>query len=142
MKENVKKMIDLAKKYWEKVKEYWKKLKDKLKKIDFVNKVVGLARKNRLVLSIIFFCIAILCIILVATVGWGEFVVPVCVLMILEVAMAVLLHRTEVWIHGVLMALHLIAGIIIGRLPLTLLCMLAYVITTLTQQFAFKKNEI
>ena len=42
-------------------------------------------------------------------------------------------------VHGVLLALHVIVGIIIARVPLTILCMVAYVITTLTQQMAFKR---
>lgn len=132
MKEKITKILDI-------IKGFCGKVKEQLKKIDVLNKVVALARTNRLVLSIIFFCAAILTLILIATLGWGEFIVPVCVLMILEVAMAVLLHRTEIWIHGVLLALHIIVGIIIARVPLTILCMVAYVVTTLTQQVAFKK---
>ena len=132
MKENLSKVL-------EKVKGFLGKIKEQLKKIDVLNKVVALAKSNRTVLSIIFFCIAILTLILIATLGWGEFVVPVCVLMVLEVTMAVLLHRTEIWIHGVLLALHIIVGIIIARVPLTILCMVAYVITTLTQQMAFER---
>ena len=134
MKEQITKILD-------KIKGFWGKIKEQLKKIDVVNKLVALMRAHRFVLSLIFFCVVILTLILIATVGWGEFVVPVCVLMILEVAMAVLLHRTELWIHGILLVLHIVVGIIIGRVPLTILCMIAYVGTTLTQQMAFKKTE-
>lgn len=132
MKENIAKVLDT-------IKGFWNKIKEQLKKINVLNKLVAVMRAHRLVLSIIFFCVAILTLILIATLGWGEFVVPVCVLMILEVAMAVLLHRTEIWIHGVLLLLHVVVGVIIGRVPLTILCMVAYVVTTLTQQMAFKK---
>lgn len=132
MKENIAKIIDS-------LKGFWNKIKEQLKKIDIINKLVAIMRANRLVLSIIFFCAVILTLILIATLGWGEFVVPVCVLMILEVTMSVLLHRTEIWIHGVLLLLHIIVGFIIGRVPMTLLCVTAYVTTTLTQQLALKR---
>lgn len=132
MKENIAKIIDS-------LKGFWNKIKEQLKKIDILNKLVVIMRANRLVLSIIFFCAVILTLILIATLGWGEFVVPVCVLMILEVTMSVLLHRTEIWIHGVLLLLHIIVGFIIGRVPMTLLCVIAYVTTTLTQQLALKR---
>ena len=52
--------------------------------------------------------------------------------------MAVLLHHTEIWVHGVLLVLHIVAGIIIGRVPLTILCIIAYIAATLTQRMAFK----
>ena len=131
MKENITKALN-------KVKELWGKIKEQLKKINVLKKTVEFARKHRLVLSIIFFCAVILTLILIAILGWGEFVVPVCVLMLLEVVMAVLLHHTEIWIHGVLLALHIVVGIIIGRVPLTILCIIAYIAATLTQRMAFK----
>ena len=133
MKENITKILDT-------IKGFWNKTKEQLKKINVVNKLVALVKAHRLVLSIVFFCVVILTLILIATLGWGEFVVPVCVLMILEVAMAVLLHRTEIWIHGVLLLLHIIIGVLIGRIPLTILCLIAYVTTTLTQQMVFEKT--
>ena len=132
MKENFDKILN-------KVKELCNKAKEELKKFDAINKVVAIARANRLVLSVAMFIVAILSLILIATLGWGEFVVPVCALMILEVAMSVINHRTEIWIHGILLGLHLVVGILINRFPMMFLCMMAYIITTLTQQIAFKK---
>ena len=141
MKEKITKIIDKMKDFWKKVKEPLGKLKEQLKKNNALHKVMELAKKHRLVLSIIFFCVVMLTLILVAVLGWGEFVVPVCVLMILEVVMAVLLHHTEIWIHGVLVAMHIIVGILIARLPLTILCIIAYIAATLTQRMAFTDEE-
>lgn len=135
MKENISKIID-------KLKEVFNNIKDKLDKIDFLKKVVTIAKANRLVLSLVFFCVCILTLVLIATLGLGEFVVPVCVLMIIEVAMAVLLHRSELWIHAILMALQVVVGIVIDRVPLTILCVIAYVITTITLQLAFKRATV
>ena len=82
-----------------KLKTACSKIKERLKKIDVLKKLVVLARRYRLIISLAFFCVTALVLILVATLGWQEFVVPVCVLMIIEAAMAVLLHKTELWIH-------------------------------------------
>lgn len=133
------KKIKLPKIDFTKVKAVMAKIKESLKKIDFLKKIVELARKYRFILSMIFFCVAILTLILVATLGWNEFVVPICVLMILEVAMAVLLHRSELWLHGCLLVAQVVVGIVIARVPLTILCVIAYVVTTITLHFAFKK---
>ena len=145
VKELVKKLpkIDTTKlkTFGNKIKEAFGKMKEGLKKIDVLKKLVIMARKYRLILSLAFFCVTALILILVATLGWQEFVVPVCILMIIEAAMAVLLHKTELWIHGILMAAHIVVGVVIDRLPMIILCMIAYVAATITLQFAFKKEN-
>ncbi|MBQ8625364.1 MAG: hypothetical protein IJ419_04230, partial [Agathobacter sp.] len=73
--------------------------------------------------------------------GMGEFVVQVCILMIIEVAMAVLLHKSELWVHAILLVAQVAAGIVIDRVPLTIVCVIAYVVTTITLHFVFKKAE-
>ena len=135
MKEKISKISDT-------IKGLLNKIKEQLKKINAINKMVEVLKPHRLVLSIVFFVAVILTLILVATLGWGEFVVPVCVLMILEVTMAVLLHRSELWLHGILLILHIVAGILIGRVPMTMLCIVAYLTTTITQNVACKKAEV
>ena len=124
-----------------KLKTACSKIKERLKKIDVLKKLVVLARRYRLIISLAFFCVTALVLILVATLGWQEFVVPVCVLMIIEAAMAVLLHKTELWIHGILLAAHIVVGVVIDRLPMIILCVIAYVAATITLQFAFKKEN-
>lgn len=133
-------MKEKINKFKEKVKDITGKIKEKLKKIDFLKKLVTVARAHRFVLSMVFFCVTVLALILVATLGWKEFVVPVCILMILEVLMAVLLHKAELWIHGILLVAQIVAGVVIDRLPLVILCMIAYIAATITLQFAFVKK--
>lgn len=151
MKEKLKNILNKVKEFLKniklpkvdltKVKAAMAKLKESLSKIDFLKKLVELARKYRLILSLVFFCVAILTLILVATLGMGEFVVQVCILMIIEVAMAVLLHKSELWVHAILLVAQVAAGIVIDRVPLTIVCVIAYVVTTITLHFAFKKAE-
>ena len=57
-------------------------------------------------------------------------VVPLCVLVILEAGIAVMLHHAELWVHGVLIVVELIAGAACGRIVLALLCAVLYVAAT------------
>ena len=54
-------------------------------------------------------------------------VVPLCVLVILEAGIAVMLHHAELWVHSILIVLELIAGVIWGKIVLTILCAVVYV---------------
>ncbi len=141
MKEKLKKVLNKAKELLAKVKPALVKVKEKLSKIDFLKKLAELAGKYHLILSLFFFCVSILVLIFVPVICWSEFVVPVCILMILEVTMAVLLHRSELWIHAILLVAQIVAGVVIDRVPLTIICAAAYVVTTITLHFAFKKVE-
>jgi len=80
--------------------------------------------------------------ILVAMLALQEFVVSVCVLIIIEAAMAALLHQAEIWKHGILLGLQIVAGIIIKRIPLVIICVIAYVAATFALQLMAKKEEV
>ena len=153
MKENMQKVIDKIKEFGgkikaafdkidtSKVKKAWSDLKDKLRKIGFLKAIVHFVRAHRLVISISCFSITFLALVLGAVWGLHEYIVPVCVLMVIEVVMAVLLHRAELWIHGLLLVAQLVVAIVMGRLPLVILCMLAYVAATITMQFAYEQPK-
>ena len=121
-------------------------MKEKL--VDIKNKIVSGVKKtyqflkaNPLVTSLIAFVIAIFVLILIAMLALQEYVVSVCVLMILETMMAVLLHKVELWKHGVLLVAHLVAGFIIARVPLMVICMVAYIAATVALHFMFIKKK-
>lgn len=121
-------------------------MKEKL--VDIKNKIVSGVKKtyqflkaNPLVTSLIAFVIAIFVLILIAMIALQEYVVSVCVLMILETMMAVLLHKVELWKHGVLLVAHLVAGFIIARVPLMVICMVAYIAATVALHFMFIKKK-
>ena len=99
-------------------------------------------KSNPLVTSLIAFVIAMFALILVAMFALQEYVVSVCVLMIMETVMAVLLHKVELWKHGVLLVAHIIAGVLIARVPMMIICVLGYVFATIALHFMFiKKNS-
>jgi hypothetical protein len=53
-------------------------------------------------------------------------IVAMCVLVILEAAIAGLLHHAEVWVHGVLILAELIAGFAAGKAALVIMCAAVY----------------
>ena len=98
------------------MKEKLLEIKDKV--VELAKKVWELMKANRLVTAVVGFSIVSLILILVAMFALQEFVVSICVLIIIEAAMAALLHQAEIWKHGILLALQVVAGVVIGRIPL------------------------
>ena len=122
------------------MKEKLVEIKDKV--VGFAKKVWDLLKKHSLVTAVAGFSIISLILILVAMLVLQEFVVSVCVLIIIEAAMAALLHQAEIWKHGILLGLQVVAGIIISRIPLIIICVIAYVAATLALQLMAKKEEV
>ena len=111
------------------------------------DKVVGNAKNvftyfktNMMATAILAYAIVSLILILVAMLALNEFVVSVCVLIILEAGMAAFLHKAEIWKHGIMLAAQLVAGFIIGRVPLVIICVIAYVTATVALQFMAKTS--
>ena len=107
-------------------------IKDKMKTI------LTYFKSNMMVTAGVGFGIVALILILVAMFTLNEFVVPVCVLIILEAGMAAFLHKVELWKHGVMLVAQIVAGAIIGRVSLVILCVVAYVAATVALQYMTK----
>lgn len=122
------------------MKEKLMSIKDKV--VEVAKKILELLKTNRLVTSVVGFSIVSLILILIAMIALQEFVVSVCVLIIIEAAMAALLHQAEIWKHGIVLALQIVAGVIIQRIPLIIICVIAYVAATLALQLMGKKEEV
>ena len=121
------------------MKEKVMEIKDKV--VELAKKVWDWIKTNSLVTSIVAFSVVSLILILVAMLALQEFVVSVCVLIIIEAGMAALLHQAEIWKHGILLGLQLVAGIMMNRIPLIIICIIAYVAATFALQLMGKKNE-
>ena len=87
---------------------------------------MDLIKKNKTIVSIAIFVVVAAISIVVMTVVLKQPVVPVCVLVLIEAAIAVMLHNAELWIHGVLLLAEIIAGVALGRIGLVLLCILVF----------------
>ena len=103
-----------------------------------MEKVITYLKRNMKPAPAIAFAIVSLILILVAMFALNEFVVSVCVLIILEAGMAALLHKVELWKHGVMLVAQIVAAIIIGRVPLVIVCVIAYVTATVALQYMAK----
>jgi len=55
--------------------------------------------------------------------------------------MAVLLHKAELWKHAVLVIAQIITGVIIGRIPMTIVCVLMYLVAMFALHFMFKNKN-
>ena len=121
------------------MKEKLMNIKDKV--VEYAKKVWDLMKAHSLVTAVTIFSVVAFGLILIAMLALQEFVVSICILIIIEAAMAALLHQAEIWKHGVLLGLQLVAGIIIGRIALVIICVIAYVAATFALQLMGKKNE-
>ncbi|MBQ3560103.1 MAG: hypothetical protein IJA07_11365 [Agathobacter sp.] len=121
------------------MKEKLMNIKDKV--VEYAKKGWEWMKTNPLITSVVGFSVVSLVLILVAMLALQEFVVSVCILIIIEAAMAALLHQAEIWKHGILLGVQLLAGIIIKRIPLIIICIIAYVAATFALQLMGKKNE-
>jgi lysylphosphatidylglycerol synthetase-like protein (DUF2156 family) len=104
-------------------------------------RVAEFFRKNAKLEILVVFAAAVLALILVGALGLKEPVVPVCLAIVIETGIAVMLHNVELWIHGVAVVVQLVAGILIGRTWLMVLCVVLYVVTIVALQFWDKAEK-
>ena len=82
-------------------------------------------RDNKKMLILFAEVVAALATILIAVLAMKIPVVPVCVIVLIEVAIAACLQEVPVWVQ-------LVAGVLCGRAVFCLLCILIYVFAILT----------
>lgn len=92
-------------------------------------------KKNQILVAIAGFCIVAVIVIALCIGLMEEPVVPVCVLVIIEGAMAAMLHHVELWIHGVLVLAQILVGIFLGQLALVIMCAVVYIAATVTLKY-------
>jgi len=92
-----------------------------------VTKALDFLKANLMITVITAFCLVVVAVLLISVFALQEYIVSVCILIVLEVAMAALLHKVELWKHGVLLAAQIVAAIILQRIPLVVLCVVVYV---------------
>lgn len=98
-------------------------------------KIQERTQRDNALIALLAFCIVAVGVIVVNVTVMNLSFVPVCLLMILEVGIAVLLHHAELWIHGVLLLAEVIAGIAMGKAVLVLLCAVIYIAATIALKY-------
>jgi hypothetical protein len=106
-----------------------------------VNVIIDKIKEYKKIITLVAFAVVVLAVILVATLAMKEFVVPVCILLIVETAIAALLRKSELWLHGVTIIVQLLTGLCIGRFPLMALCVVIYVAATVALMIINKENK-
>lgn len=96
--------------------------------------ILNKLKEQKQLVAIAGFCLVTVVMIILSIALLKENVVPVCIMMILEAAIAVMLHKAELWVHGVLLVAELIAGVVAGNIPLIILCGIVYVAATVALQ--------
>ena len=70
-----------------------------------------------------------------------EHVVAVCTLVILEAGLAALLHNAELWLHGVFVLGMILAGFLMERPALIILCAVIYIAATAALKIIFSGED-
>ena len=96
-----------------------------------IKKLTELIKANQTIVAIGGFCVLAIGLLLISVFALQEFVVSVCILMVIEVAMAALLHNVELWKHGVLLVAQIIVALILKNIPLVLVCIVIYIAATI-----------
>lgn len=103
--------------------------------------VIRKLKANRDALTVSAFCLIALAVIIVGFAALKAPVVPVCAVVIMEAAIAVLMHNAELWIHGACVLVELIVGILVGRTGLMILCVVIYVAATAALRFLVAERK-
>lgn len=94
--------------------------------------VVG---ENKSMLILFGVIVAVLLVILVSIITLEVPVVPVCVIVLIEAALAVCLHDVQIWLHGLVVIAQIVAGILCGATVFMVLCALVYIVGILALRF-------
>ena len=85
---------------------------------------------KKMVMTIAAFAVIVAAMVLIGVCVLHVPVVAMCMLVILETALAVFLHHAELWLHGVVILAAVIAGILCSKILLVVLCAVVYVAAT------------
>mgnify|MGYP001051007694 FL=1 len=85
---------------------------------------------KKMVMTIAAFAVIVVAMVLIGVCVLHVPVVAMCMLVILETALAVFLHHAELWLHGVVILAEVIAGILCSKILLVVLCAVVYVAAT------------
>ena len=62
-------------------------------------------------------------------------VVPVCVIVVIEAALAVCLHDVPIWLHGLVVIAEIVVGALCGVTLFMVLCAVVYVVGILALRY-------
>lgn len=92
--------------------------------------------ENKKMLRLFGVIVTVLLVILISILKLDIPAVPVCVVVLIEAAMAVCLHDVPIWLHGAVVIAQILIGALCGNLVFTVLCALLYLVGILTLRFS------
>lgn len=88
------------------------------------------------------FAVAFIAAVLVGALAFRQPVVAIALIMLLQVAIAVCLHNAELWLHGSVIIIELIIGILASRISTVIIGAVLYAVTIVILRFLMEeKNE-
>lgn len=90
---------------------------------------------NKKMLVLFGVIVAALLVILVSIMALDIPVAAVCIIVVVEAALAACLHDVPIWLHGLVLIGQIIAGIIVGQIVFIILCMVIYLAGILALRF-------
>ena len=88
--------------------------------------------ENKSMLILFGVIVAALLVILIAILGLDVPIVPVCVIVLIEAALAVCLHDVPIWLHALVVAAQIVEGILCHNVILVAMCVVIYLLGILT----------
>lgn len=98
-------------------------------------------QKENVMFSLIVFAVVALIVLVINVMALDTSVVQACLLMIVEAGLAVMLHKSELWMHGVLLIAEIVAGVIVGNVVLVIMCAIIYIAATVTLKLIYTGEE-
>ncbi|MCR4693952.1 MAG: hypothetical protein K5773_01340 [Pseudobutyrivibrio sp.] len=99
-----------------------------------------LSRANMPLVTLCILVIYAIVAILVSYLKLDVSIVPCCIMILLEVLLAVLLSRIPLWVHGLVFIAEIVAGIIASQIPFMVLMAFVYV-GAITFLYIWERNE-
>lgn len=90
---------------------------------------------NRAYLLLFAAIVATLAVILISILGLKISVVPVCIVVLIEIGMAVCLQEVPIWLHALVVIAEVAAGIFFEKTVFMILCAALYVVGILVLKF-------
>ncbi len=94
-----------------------------------------IVRDNRGVLILFGVFAVVLFVVLFSMIKLDMPVVPVCVIVVIEAALAVCLHDVPIWLHGLVVIAEIVVGALCGVTLFMVLCAVVYVVGILALRY-------
>ena len=91
------------------------------------NPFLGFVENNTQALVLFGVIIAALAVVLISAFTLKISVVAVCIIVVLEAALAVCLHDVPIWLHGLVVIAEIVAGALCAKVVFMILCAIIYV---------------